>query len=125
MRVNASFHKLFSPMIIDLKQRIFEQSPHSASKIYPERISTRSTGSNKISCTFTKIPDKTLHSLAITPLPLVRAQYHSITSRGLNIIAKTNFPMGKKIVADQQKAQVIKQAIVLIKIQIQKNATTS
>ena len=48
-----------------------------------------------ISKTFAYIRDKRLHSLTVVSPPTVKKQYHSIRSRGLNLLGKTVFPMGK------------------------------
>ena len=70
----------------------FIQCAKSVLKEFPHEVRSQIT----ISRTFAQIRDKTLHSLTITS-PTVRALYHSIRSRGLNLLGQTVFHMGKHI----------------------------
>ena len=70
----------------------FIQCAKSVLKKFPHEVRSQIT----VSRTFTQIRDKTLHLLTITS-PTVRALYHSIRSRGLNLLGQTVFPMGKHI----------------------------
>ena len=67
------------------------QCAKSILKEFPQEVRSQIT----ISRTFAQIRDKTLHTLTVTSPPTVRTQYHSIRSRGLNLLGKTVFPMGK------------------------------
>ena len=69
------------------------QCAKSILKEFPQEVRSQIT----ISRTFAQIREKTLHTLTVTSPPTVRTQYHSIRSRGLNLLGKTVFPMGKHI----------------------------
>ena len=69
------------------------QCAKSILKEFPQEVRSQIT----ISRTFAQIREKTLHKLTVTSPPTVRTQYHSIRSRGLNLLGKTVFPMGKHI----------------------------
>ena len=69
------------------------QCAKSILKEFPQEVRSQIT----ISRTFAQKREKTLHTLTVTFPPTVRTQYHSIRSRGLNLLGKTVFPMGKHI----------------------------
>ena len=69
------------------------QCAKSILKELPQKVRSQIT----ISKTFAQVRDKTLHTLTVTSPPTVRTQYNSIRSRGLNLLGKSVFPMGKHI----------------------------
>ena len=67
------------------------QCAKSILKEFPQEARNQLT----ISKTFAHIRDKRLYSLTVVSPPTVKSQYHSIRSRGLTLLDKTAFPLGK------------------------------